>query len=82
MLYPYFQTGPDATADWYGYGFWLKNSPAGVTSAYLLGEDPGAACLSAWYPGKEVEFSMLANIVPSAWKMVKRINPILRDENG
>lgn len=69
MFYPYFSTGDDLHETFYGYGVWLKRNDGKITSIYMLGEDPGSAFISAYFPEKETVLTILGNETEAVWPM-------------
>ena len=78
MFTPHYQTNAQSGESFYGYGFWLSRQNNEPLACYMLGEDPGVAFLSAYYPGKKILFSLLGNIIDPAWEMFDCIKELIK----
>ena len=69
MWTPHYSTNSKSGQTCYGYGFWLSRENDMPVTMYLLGEDPGVAFFSGYYPRQKILFSLLGNLVDPAWAM-------------
>jgi CubicO group peptidase (beta-lactamase class C family) len=80
MFHPHVQTEPDAPQSWYGYGLWITRQEDKIQSYAIIGEDPGVTCYSTYFPASGRLFTLLGNLVPNAWAMVRALRPLLLSE--
>lgn len=78
MLTPHWPTNPDDDESHYGYGIWMEQKKGQAHVYYLLGEDPGVAFFSGFYPTGRIQFSLIGNTVAATWPMLECITPILK----
>ncbi len=69
MWTPHYSTNSKSGQTYYGYGFWLSRENGMPVTMYMLGEDPGVAFFSGYYPRQKILFSLLGNLVDPAWAM-------------
>jgi CubicO group peptidase (beta-lactamase class C family) len=60
----------------YGYGVWLEDRAPGFT-VQMIGEDPGVAFFSGLDPVRGLQLTIMGNVVPSTWSMVKAVSASL-----
>lgn len=77
MLTPHWRTDPDDDEDHYGYGMWMEQKKGEARLYYMLGEDPGVAFFSGFYPAGRIQLSLIGNTVAATWPMLKCITPLL-----
>jgi CubicO group peptidase (beta-lactamase class C family) len=78
LLSPLIQTNEGKPGEtFYGMGFWVAMREGLVRCAYMLGEDPGAAFVSAYYPSTGIVFTMLGNRAGSFWGMFDALKEIV-----
>jgi len=79
MLTPYWRTDPERDDGHYGYGLWIRQRDGRPRSYAMVGEDPGVACSSTYFPDSGILCSLLGNTVDASWAMLGAIAPILAD---
>ena len=62
---------------YYGYGIWIDRHEDIVNKYFLEGSDPGVAFRSAFYPEKDLVFTMLGNSEHALWPLYKKIEKIV-----
>jgi CubicO group peptidase (beta-lactamase class C family) len=77
MLTPHCRTDPNDEESYYGYGIWIELEKGEPRAYTMLGEDPGVAFFSSFYPVKQIQFTLLGNTVAAAQSMYECIAPIL-----
>ncbi len=77
MLTPHWPT--KATGDeYYGYGLWIRQEN-GLPRVYaMIGDDPGVAFFSGFYPAQQIQFTLMGNMADAAWAMLRCITGILK----
>jgi CubicO group peptidase (beta-lactamase class C family) len=75
MLRPHLPTGEEDHA--YGYGVWIGMKGARVHKVYMLGEDPGAAFFSAWYPESDMNLTVIGNSTHPMWAMLEKVKAVV-----
>lgn len=78
MLAPHWHAKSEGDETHYGYGLWMEQEKGEARVYYMLGEDPGVAFFSGFYPAKRIQFSLMGNTVAATWPMLDCITPILK----
>jgi CubicO group peptidase (beta-lactamase class C family) len=78
MLNPYLRTNPKSSWIFYGYGIWIGIKKRKPEVYYMLGEDPGVAYYSGYFPEKKLLFTLLGNTSEAAFRMLERLLPVIK----
>jgi CubicO group peptidase (beta-lactamase class C family) len=78
MLSPQIPTIPRNQRIYYGYGMWMRIKKGHPVEYYLIGEDPGVAFYSGYFPESRVIFSLFGNTSEPAFRMLKELLPLVR----
>jgi CubicO group peptidase (beta-lactamase class C family) len=78
MLTPHWRTDPERGDGHYGYGLWIRQRDGRPVSYAMVGEDPGVAFSSTYFPDSGVLCSLLGNTVDASWAMLGAVAPILQ----
>jgi CubicO group peptidase (beta-lactamase class C family) len=73
MLSPHVETEDCPPSTHYGYGVWIEKTDAGVRKYFVEGFDPGVAMRSAFYPRRDLIFTMLGNTSRAMWPLYGEI---------
>jgi CubicO group peptidase (beta-lactamase class C family) len=79
LLAPQIRTIPGSSRTFYGYGVWMRMKKANPVEYYLIGEDPGVAFYSGYFPASRVLFSLFGNTSEPAFRMLKVLLPLVRN---
>ena len=79
MLTPQLRTNPKSSRIYYGYGVWIGMNKDKPSVYYMLGEDPGVAFYSGYFPISKVLFTLLGNTSEAAFRMLEELLPLIRD---
>ncbi len=79
MLSPQIRTIPRSNRIFYGFGIWMRMKKGHPVEYYLIGEDPGVAFYSGYFPESRIQFSLLGNTSESAFAMLKELLPLVRN---
>jgi CubicO group peptidase (beta-lactamase class C family) len=80
LLTPHWRTDPERDDGHYGYGLWIRQRDGRPVSFAMVGEDPGVAFSSTYFPDSGVLCSLLGNTVDASWAMLGALSPILGAE--
>jgi CubicO group peptidase (beta-lactamase class C family) len=78
MLNPYLRPNPRSGRVYYGYGTWIGMKKRESEVYYMLGEDPGVAFYSGYFPEKQLLFTLLGNTSEAGFQMLERLLPIVQ----
>ncbi len=79
LLAPQIRTVPGSSRTFYGYGVWMRMKKGHPVEYYLIGEDPGVAFYSGYFPASRVLFSLFGNTGEPAFRMLKVLLPLVRN---
>jgi CubicO group peptidase (beta-lactamase class C family) len=78
MLTPHWAATSEGENTHYGYGLWLEQEKGQPRVYYMLGEDPGVAFFSGFYPAGRFQFTLMGNTVAATWPMLATIARLLK----
>jgi len=78
MFKPHRRTNPNSNRVWYGYGVWIGMKKGQPESYYMLGEDPGVAFYSGYFPNDKLVFTMMGNTSHATFELLETLLPIVR----
>lgn len=76
MLTPHLPAGSESGRVYYGYGLWIGMNGGSPEELYMLGEDPGVAFYSGYFPENRLLFSLVGNVSEPAFRMLQSLLPL------